>query len=60
MSFKVKLFFADLLLEPQLQVSPVSAEAEKNIQNHRFNFLPKYLSCSTPKEANFAFPSVTG
>lgn len=28
MSFKVKLFFADLLFEPQLQVGPVPAEAE--------------------------------
>lgn len=51
MGFKVELFLADLLLEPQLQVGPVSADGEITLKPRAFASVPGVtLAAPTPKE----------
>jgi hypothetical protein len=57
-SFKVELLLADLLLEPQLQVGPVSAEGEMTLkpQTSASASAPGF----TPREDKFIIPGVLG
>lgn len=59
MSFKVKLFFADLLFEPQLQVGPVSAEAGTALRTTGVASFPS-LPYRLPRPGRTLFPLVLG
>lgn len=61
MSFKVELLFADLLLEPQLQVGPVSAQGEMTLKPQTSASAQGFaLAAPAPREDNFPVPSICG
>lgn len=60
MGFKVELFLADLLLEPQLQVGPVSADGEITLKPQAFASFPGVtLAAPTPKKEVYKPVSMT-